>query len=138
MPIISSIIIGAISAIGFNFALDYQKKYNDAIYRHVDLTPLNRATLQNFTDLHRNSLVEAHIVKTVEDIYVAVKREASIQKHGYHHNFVPLLPVDSFPPYIYVSEVLKRLKDLFPGCDVEMNHRLGVYGVYWYDEAKYN
>jgi hypothetical protein len=137
MASITSLIVGAISAFCFTKVLEYHKEHYDSVYQHVELNPINRSTLQNFTDLQRNSVVDAYIVKTVEDIYVNVKKEAALKKPGYHHTFNPLLPIHTYPPYLYVNEVVRRLKRLFPDCDVEINHRIGVYGIYWHNMSVY-
>jgi len=137
MAILTNLIVGAISVIWFTTVLEYNRVRSDAVYQHVDLVPLSRSTLQNFADLQHSAVVESYILKTVEDIYHAVKIEAALKKPGYHHPFNPLLPNHTYLPYLYVNEIIRRLSFLFPDCDVEINYRLGVFGIYWHNISSY-
>lgn len=131
-----TVLVASIAAtIGVQFLFEQNRSYYDSIYKHAELVPISRSVLQNFQMINRNTVVESHIVRTVEDIYLGVKNAAYTRNNGYHHKFNALQPIEKYSPSLYSQEIVRRLEKLFPGCDVELNTRIGMYGVYWYNNT---
>jgi len=132
MPaILTSIIIGAISAALFTTVVNNAESVKDVMYSNNDLTPVNRSVLQNYTTVYTNRVTEKYIRQTVNVIYKATLHEAALRKSGYKHPFSPLLPIHVYPSSTYVPKIIAKLEKLFPDCQVEMNDNLGMYIIQW-------
>ena len=133
MILTAAIVIG-VSAL-FTNVIETNRLKTDRLLNYVDLKPFSRRDLSNYTTFIGKDTTNKYVDETVGNIYAGVINAAAEGLKGFHHDFKPLKPVDYYPIHSYMPHITGRLNELFPGCDVEYNHRLNVIGVYWYREV---
>lgn len=132
MGFLTAMLIGALSSLIITKFVDNMSEVGDLLKGQPILKPMNRSVLQNYTTVYTNAVTEKFIKKTVEEIYTAALKEASLRKEGYQHPFAPLLPIHVYPESTYLPNIITKLEKLFPECTVEMNQRLGMYEIKWF------
>lgn len=133
--ILTAALILGISALFAN-VIETNRVKIDRLLNHVDLKPFSRQDLGNYSTFIVKDATNKYVDETVGNIYAGVINAASEGLQGFHHDFKPLKPIDYYPVSTYMPHITNRLNKLFPGCEVEYNHRLNVIGVYWYREVQ--
>jgi hypothetical protein len=129
MPFTTILIAFAAAAYLANMIEQNQQKA-DLLFSHVDLKPLNRQAILNFTgQTYIYDDTNRYITSTVGDIYVGVLKSATAGNMGYNH---PLKPFSLYQVDTYMPVIISRLQTLFPDCTIEYNNRVNLIGVYWY------
>jgi len=106
--------------------IEQNRIHKDFLYSNVDLKPVSRVALLNYTVTDPDNMF---ISSTVGDIYVGVLKSASLGNKGYNHLFNP--PA-AFAIKRHLPAITDKLHKLFPDCNVEYNGRVQMIGVYWY------
>lgn len=132
MGFLTAMFIGALTSLIATKFLDNMGEIGELFKGQPILKPMNRTVLQNYTTTYTNAVTEKFIKKTVEEIYGAALKEASLRKEGYQHPFAPLLPIHVYPESSYLPSIIEKLEKLFPECTVELNTRLGMYEIKWF------
>lgn len=132
MGFLTAMFIGALTSLIATKFVDNMSAIGEYLKGQPNLKPMNRTVLQNYTTTYTNAVTEKFIKKTVEEIYTAALKEASLRKEGYQHPFAPLLPIHVYPETTYLPTIIEKLEKLFPECTVEMNDRLGMYEIKWF------
>ena len=92
-------------------------------------TPVTRSELRQLHLKKMEAAVSAHIQQVVERIYTQTLYTASGSSNETHYKF--LIPGNDPKSYTekILSEILLKLRNLFPDCDVRLTP-MGVKGQY--------
>jgi hypothetical protein len=112
------------------------------LYSHVTLSPLSRSQLQNYIPTEKERL----IARTVTDIYVGVTQKVSRHPqttwNGDSVSSEQLLDHYAITHYCHAwnpnsNEIIRKLRELFPGCDVKVWQPRNQICVSWHNPVIY-
>jgi len=120
-----TIVAAVIAAFAFHAHTSFTRERNDLMYKHADLSPVTRDQLQNYWAINKAAREQRLVLKITEDVYNGVLGSAAAGKPGYWHAFQS--PVTRQ----HVTDVIYKLRPLFPNCEIEYSSGLNSIGVFW-------